>query len=209
MKKINLLALGFLVTFGFSACIKDGETFDPAAQYELEKPQIEAYAIANGLLQHHDIGGMRVYYELVTEGDPTSYQYKTTTNANGQLDIEAPDIQVIFSGRLLTGDDPVHKNQKDEGDETSLANRNIPPAWVYAFLPREIRLDKDGNPLNEPIKFGGVGGLTADGLKTGSKIRFVSPSLLLFGNTSTSQIPANSPMYYEIEVVNIEAPDSN
>ena len=43
MKKGKVLVLGALIALGLSSCIKEGETFDPMAQYEIEKPIIKEY----------------------------------------------------------------------------------------------------------------------------------------------------------------------
>lgn len=209
MKKLNTLVLGFAVAMGFSGCIDDGDSFDAAAQYELERPIVRQYAL-NYLTMPDSINilGAQLYYEVVNTGDPASYQYKTVPNPNNpsQDMVELPDLTLIFEGSLIQSNDVVHSNEDAEGDEVSLSRNNLPTAWQAALLPQEIRYDEDGEPLSEPIE---IGGITRDGLKAGGIIRIVSPSYLLYGNSSFGNIPANSPMYYEIEVVNIEEPSSN
>src|SRR5690606_378272 len=102
MKKVNVLVLGALIAMGLSSCIKDGETYDPNAQYEIEKPIIEAYAKAHMINpQFHEETG--IWFEEVITGDPESYQYKATVNPSNpsQSTIEAPDITVKYTGRLV------------------------------------------------------------------------------------------------------------
>lgn len=206
MKKLTLLVLGVIAAVSFSGCLRDGETFDPAAQYELERPIIAQYATDSGFTDYHDVQGVRMYYRILNAGNPESYRYKAIPNTQvpGGYQMEFPKLKLRYSGKLLSSNTVVHKNQKDEGDEISMLN--IPLAWAYALAPRQIRYDKDNNPIQQPIE---VGGITSEGLKAGARIRIVSPSYLLYGNNSLGQIPANSPMYYEIEVVDIDEPDSN
>ncbi|WP_090970274.1 FKBP-type peptidyl-prolyl cis-trans isomerase [Parapedobacter composti] len=207
MKKLNTLVLGFAVAMGLSSCIKDGDQFDPAAQFELERPIVRAYAEANlGNPRFHEETG--IWYEVVAPGDG-AYQYKLVSNPNNPSNrvIEAPDITVIYTGTLVETDVVVESNDDDGGDKKSLGN--VPAAWQFAFLPEEILYDEDGELLDEPIKFANSGGLTEEGLTAGSVIRIVSPSFYIYGNQSVGSVPANSPMYYEIEVVAIEAPDAD
>lgn len=68
--------------------------------------------------------------------------------------------------------------------------------WVYAFFPYSIRFNG-----NDEI----IGGLTKDGLKKGSIFRMVTPSYWAFDTrTNIKDIPADSPLIYEFEVLAIE-----
>lgn len=203
MKKGNVLVLGALVAIGMSSCIKDGETYDPNAQYEIEKPLIETYAKAHMINpQFHEETG--IWYEVITPGDPEPYQYKATVNPSNpsQSSIEAPDITVNYTGRLVQ--DNTVFDSDDEGFEVSLAG--VIAAWQFAFLPEEIIYDQDGELLEEPIKFSNVGGLTPQGLGVGAVIHIVTPSLLAYRNQGQGKVPANAPLYFEIEVLDLTPP---
>ncbi len=184
MKSVNVLLIGFIVTLGLSACLKEQEIFDPNAQYQIEKPQIEAYALANlsGAVFHENSG---IWYQITQSGEPGSYEYKIVNNQ-----IEAPNITVKYTGRLLDGI-KFDENLTEEGFTRSLGG--VITAWQIAFLPSEI----DGEE---------IGGITTAGLQTGTKIRIVTPSRWGYGNSPTGNIPANSPLDFEIEVLNIVPP---
>src|SRR5690606_29446487 len=120
MKKLNVLVLGFVVAIAASSCIK-GDDFDPAAQYELEKPLIEAYAMQHlDNPQFHEETG--IWYEVINPGDPTSYQYKTTSDPNypTQTSIEVPTVFANYMGRLVKSDTEFDSNDKEEGAEFAL-----------------------------------------------------------------------------------------
>lgn len=202
MKKANLLVLGLIMAMGLSSCIKEGDTFDLNAQYEIEKPVIEAYAKEHlDAPQYKDIQGKRVWFEVVVPGNPTSYQYKvseSSSNPGQQLLIPAEAI-VSYEGRLVNNN-TVFESKEDQKFIISL--NSIIPAWQLAFFPEEFRYDEDGELLDEPIEFGG---LTDEGLKVGSVIRIVTPSYWAYQNVSQgSSIPANSPLFFEITVSEIK-----
>jgi len=71
-------------------------------------------------------------------------------------------------------------------------------AWFYSFYPYSIELNAQERVL---------GGLTEEGLKVGSKFAVVVPSYLAYGSVSKTTdlgtIPANSPLVYEFEVLEI------
>lgn len=203
MKKTNLLVLGLVVTMGLSSCIKDGETFDPQAQYELEKPVIEAYAKANLVDPQFD-KETGIWYEITSMGDPESFEYKAILDqSRDRYYPEAPDIWVKYTGKLLDGT-PFDDKNKDTEVKMSFNDIAV-QAWVYVFFPEKILVDKDGDTLEKPLDFVGF---TASGLKKGAKVRFVSPSYMAYGNSAAGKIPANSPLDFEIELVNIASPSS-
>ncbi len=189
MKKLNVLVLGLMVTIGVSSCIKDGETFDPAAQYQLEKPIIEEYAKANlSAPSFNESWG--IWYEIIDPGEPGSYEYKVTSQGG----LEFPTVTVKYTGQLLDGT-VFDSRQEDEGVKLSLGG-NIITAWPVAFFPQKIE-DND------------VNGLTVSGLQKGAKIRFVTPSRWAYANQSSGKIPANSPLDFEIEVLDIVPPSGS
>ncbi len=194
--------LGLVVAMGLSSCIKEGDSFDAAAQYELEKPIVEAYAKEHlDVPQYKDIQGVRIWFEVVEPGDPASYQYKvgkSSSNPNQSVLIPAEAI-VSYEGRLVNTN-TVFESKEDQ--KFVIALNGIIPAWQLAFLPDEFLYDDEGELLDEPIEFGG---LTEEGLKAGSVIRIVTPSFFAYQNVGQgSSIPANSPLYFEITVSEIE-----
>lgn len=194
MKKINVLLLGCAIAVGMSSCIKDGETYDAAAQYEIEKPIVQAYAMEHlDNPNYKDIQGVRVWFEIVEPGDPASYQYKVSESSGQQLLVPA-QATVSYEGRLVNTN-AVFESKEDQKFVISL--NSIIPAWQLAFLPNKFRFDDEGELLEEPIEFGG---LTEDGLKVGSVIRIVTPSFWAYQNRAQGSIPANSPLYFEITV---------
>lgn len=134
-----------------------------------------------------------IWYEILAPGQSDSYTYKY--NAYGQ--IIAPTIEVKYKGQLLNG------TIFDQTDSTSTSSKTrtfnlggLIRAWHYAFLPKTI----DYNGQNYPAP-----GISTNGLKKGSKIRFVTPSPWGYDDDdrTAEKIPANSPLVFEIEVVNI------
>ncbi|MEC3880497.1 FKBP-type peptidyl-prolyl cis-trans isomerase [Parapedobacter sp. 10938] len=190
MKKIHVLMLGAFVALGLSSCIKEGEPYDREAQYALEKPVIEEYVLANmpGAMEHEETG---VWYEIVEPGEPGSFNYKTTY----------PNVYVNYVGELLDG---TEFDSDDSESGAKLPLGNMIGAWQLVFFPTEIRYDENGELLPETFKFGG---LLPDGLQKGAKIRFVTPSFFAYAQQGRGTIKPNSPLYFEIEVVDIEDPN--
>lgn len=204
MKKVNVLVLGALIAMGLSSCIKDGETYDWQGEYEIEKPIIAAYAEEHlDNPQYKDFNGMRIWYEIVQPGEADSYQYKVKENAGNPLLVAAEAI-VSYEGRLVK-EDTEFESKEDQKFIISL--NSIIPAWQIAFLPDELRYNDEGGLLDEPIEFGG---LTTEGLQSGSVIRIVTPSYWAYQNQSPSaSIPPNSPLYFEISVSEIKDYEAN
>lgn len=187
MKKLNLLVLGLIVVAGLSSCLKETETFDLELQYEIEKPIIAEYVrenVPNAVL-NEDWG---IWYEIIEPGTAGDYEYKMVNNQ-----IEAPVIQAKYRGILLNG---VQFDANDTTEGATFSLNQVILAWQIVFLPSVI----DGN---ETI------GLTATGLHPGAKIRFVTPSYLGYANSARNNIPANSPLDFTIEVLDVRSPSSN
>jgi len=205
MKKVNVRVLGALIALGLSSCIKDGETYDPNAQYEIEKPIIEAYAKEHlDNPNYKDFQGMRIWFEIEPPADPeTPYRYKVKENSGNPLFVPAEAI-VSYEGRLVKTD--TEFESKDD-QKFIISLNSIIPAWQIAFLPDELRYNEDGDLLDEPIEFGG---LTEEGLQPGSVIRIVTPSYWAYQNQGQGNaIPPNSPLYFEISVSEIKDYEAN
>jgi FKBP-type peptidyl-prolyl cis-trans isomerase FkpA len=172
-----------LVTL-MSSCIKKPEAYDAIAQYEIEKPIIEEYVKTNypTATFHLESG---IWYVLEEVGQDDSYTYKFI-NAAGA--IEAPIINVNYKGKLLNGT-VFDEHSSISGLEFRL-DRMI-EAWQRAFIPSVIADTK-------------TIGLTAKGLKKNSKMTIITPSIWGYRNIKVGEIPANSPLVFEIDVVNIK-----
>jgi len=176
---------------GLSSCLKDkGDVFDSYDQFQAEIPQIQAY-----VRQHIPTAKLdsvyHIWYRLEDAGQAGSYTYKTRdslVNGVNRTYIVAPEIRIKFTGRLLDGTIFQQIDDK-EGSTRSLADEIF--AWQYIFLPQQL----------EKVS---VKGLFPKGLQKGAKIRFVTPSLHAFGNQAYNGIPANSPLDFELEVLDIK-----
>ena len=203
MKKVHVLVLGLIMIMALSSCMR-GDSFDPAAQAELEKPLVEAYAkehLTNP--QFHELTG--IWYEVESPGDPSSYNYKIINVPNSNQSYpEAPNVWVNYTGKLVQTNVVFDSDDKDEGVKLSLAQ--VIAAWQAAFFPEEILYDEDDNLLDEPFEFGGI---TPNGIKKGGVIHIVTPSRWAYANSGQGSVPANAPLYFKIEVIDIESPGTN
>ena len=184
--------LTFLLLF-FISCAKD-EVFDPIAQFELEQAQIKTYVdkYYPDMIYSSDTTG--IWYELIESDTSTSYTYKIvdTINYYGQpvKGVRMPIISVKHTGKLIS-DNSTFASHIDKSDSlVSKLDKQI-AAWYYAFVPKGIEKYK-------------IGGLTTNGLQKGSKIRIITPSDFAYGNRPNGAIPANSPLFFEIEVLDIK-----
>lgn len=128
-----------------------------------------------------------IWYEVTEPGEGPLFQYIVSNNG-----INAPTVTVKYKGTLLDG--TVFDETKD-GKPAEFSLGGLIHAWQLAFLPEKIRYNGNDYPVN---------GLTKDGLRKGSKIRFVTPSPWAYDASTREKIPANSPLYFEIEVIDIE-----
>ncbi|MFC6103562.1 FKBP-type peptidyl-prolyl cis-trans isomerase [Olivibacter domesticus] len=209
MKHTNKL---FLLIFGviilFSACNKTD--FDELAREQERQDSIEEARIKNLIKEQAPLlkayvenpsngwtnpildTSRGIWYEILTRGQEDSYTYKRS----GSGQIVAPKIEVKYKGQLLNGTVFDQTDEQSTNKKTFIFNlaQDIIPAWTIAFLPQKI-------PYNGQDY--AVGGLTSTGLKKGSKIRFVAPSPWGYDTRERDKIPANSPLVFEIEVVDI------
>ncbi|WDF68255.1 FKBP-type peptidyl-prolyl cis-trans isomerase [Sphingobacterium oryzagri] len=127
-----------------------------------------------------------IWYQVVQAGDENSYTYEVTPGG-----ISAPTVEVKYKGTLLNG---TVFDETAVGKTAQLPLAQLVQAWRYAFWPKTLRFNGVTYQL---------GGLTPTGLKKGSIIKFVTPSPWAYDTRSSEKIPANSPLYFEIEVVNL------
>lgn len=192
MKKLHILTIGLIAVMGLSSCMKERDIFDSNAQFELEKPQIETYAKQHlNNPQHHEESG--IWYEIISPGTADSYEYRYY---NSQPELFS--IKVNYVGRLLNGTQ-FDANEKPEGLKMPI--QNWIRGWHVTFLPKTYTKGFEGADLANPVAFGGI---TEKGLQKGAKIRIVMPSYLGYGNNANGPIPANSPLDFEITVLDIE-----
>lgn len=200
------LVVVLTLVVGFSSCMKDDYDSwneEQAKQAELERKRIdstlnaqasllEEYAAANFENEPIQSDSTGIWYEILEVGDADSYTY---TNAY-------PTITVKYIGRTISSSEEGEIFEDKTTDEfpngVTFSSSNWPNlinSWFYAFFPETITID--GTTFK-------TGGLTTTGLKKGSKIRFVSPSPYCYDNKSSEKIPADSPLDFTIEVIDIK-----
>ncbi|MCC2599065.1 FKBP-type peptidyl-prolyl cis-trans isomerase [Sphingobacterium sp. FBM7-1] len=205
-----------VTAIAFTSCMKDDSADREAAQRQQEEAiaaslasdelKIEAYLAANPSegWQEDDTeypltligkspkrGFWFEVLETPTEEDDEAYTYEFSGQG-----YKAPKVKLTYTASLLNGTE-VQSEDAGDFDFATLANNTTiyNQVWFSSFFPKTIRSNGEDYP---------VGGLTAKGLKKGSKIRVVAPSIWAFGSNKVGDIPANSPLVYEFEVLEIE-----
>lgn len=214
-----LLVLAF-ATAAFSSCMKDTSAEDEAAQRELEAKihaQFEADAEEIKQFREENLseapGGWQeddtdfqfpalgktikrgFWFELINDPDldeDETYEYKLTQDLRN---IALPKIKVTYSVSLLDGEVVQSGENKEIDLATFTSNSDVfNSVWYFSFIPEIIEYNTDEIPAN---------GLTERGLQKGSHIRVLAPSYFAFGDKKNGDIPANSPLVYEFEVLDI------
>lgn len=206
-----------LATITFTSCMEDDDTDYEAEQLaaeryadsvlSAEKPKIEEYLALNpGGWQEDDqtltlsLMGKTIkrgfWFEILEEPtaeDDAAYEYELESTGSN-LQLVYPQATINYTATLLNG---TQVQQEYEANFSTLSSNTsvFNYAWYYSFFPKTIQYS--GVDYT-------VGGFTAKGLKKGSKIRVVSPSYFAFGESAVGSIPANSPLVYEFEVLDIE-----
>lgn len=173
---------------------------------DTEKTKIEAYVQANFTNPIQDTVTIKysfltkksakrgIWYEIISPPSDNSYEYKAISTTQ----LSSPTFKAKYTAKLLNGTTVQSDTQGSQysfsGTNTNLFNN----AWYFAFFPYAVKFN------NIDVKIQGLGGLTKDGLKKGSKIRLITPSLWAFGANKVGDIPANSPLVYEFEVLEIQ-----
>lgn len=212
----SALSVAALMAFTFTSC-NDSIDVDYEQQIleqekaidsllTLEKAKIEDYVDANFSNPVEDTVQIRytylnkgpvkrgIWYEILSAPTDNSYEYKAVNTQQ----LTAPTFKAKYTAKLLNGTVVQSDLEGSQYSFTSNSNNIFNNAWYFAFFPYAVKF----NGID--VKISGLGGLTKDGLKKGSKIRLVTPSLWGFGANKIGDIPANSPLVYEIEVLEIQ-----
>ncbi|NGF57691.1 FKBP-type peptidyl-prolyl cis-trans isomerase [Parapedobacter sp. SGR-10] len=133
-----------------------------------------------------------MWYKVITPPTDDSYEYKIS----GSGYLTYPKVKLNYTAKLLDGTlvESAEGENYDFGSQSAVINY----AWLYSFFPYSIRINSEDRVIS---------GLTEDGLKVGSKFVVVVPSYLAYGSVvktgGVEDIPANSPLVYEFEVLQI------
>jgi len=212
-----LAAVAFMATT-FTSCNKEDD-FDYQAYYlkqeqsldsllTAEKIKIEEYVQANfgenaiedttkHSFQYLDKSVKRgIWYEIISEPTDNTYEYKLNSAQNGVI---YPTWKLKYKVNLLTSETPVLSDIEGSNYNLTASNTNniFTEAWVISLFPAKYRVN--GSDIN-------YYGLTKDGQKKGSKIRVIVPSIYAYGSQglSAKNIPANAPLVYEFEILDIQ-----
>ncbi len=132
-----------------------------------------------------------IWYKVLSPPTDGSYEYKMNGNYP-----KAAKIKINYTAKLLDG--TVVESATEKNYDWGVQSTIMTAAWFYSFYPYSIELNAQERVL---------GGLTEEGLKVGSKFAVVVPSYLAYGSVSKTTdlgtIPANSPLVYEFEVLEI------
>lgn len=199
----------FTAALFFTSCNKNSFDYEAAQKEKAKQDSIERARI-DDLIQKQAssleifanekmpgatrIDSLGIWFIVDAAGQEDSYTYRPHPSGG----IVAPEVTVKYKGTTLDGS-IFDQTEIDKTAKFSIANTI--KAWQFAFLPKEITYNGNKYPLI---------GLTSTGLKKGSKIRFVASSPWGYDKQEVKDkegkvtIPANSPLYFEIEVVDIK-----
>ncbi len=203
MKKINFLFIALIIGLGFTSCMKDNdiEPYDPDKYFTLEAPILRNYVDTAEGLEGAILDETGIWYKIVEPGlvDPEDDDfYEYNFNSNNQL--ESPRITVNYEGRLVS-----NSLVFDDGEEATFSLGTLLGGWLVAFLPENMK-DRNGDIVldqnGDPAKYG----LTELGLQKGAIIRIVLPSPYGYQSQAQGDVPANSPLDFYIEVLEVQPP---
>jgi len=201
---LKIAVFSLLSIFVFASCNKESDIDYP--DYEellkkeqkrrdsiltVQKPILQAYALEN-LDQpiYDDTTG--IWFEILNPPTDTSFEY--VVNSNGTW--VTPTATVKYKGQLLNGtvfDEPSQPTVLSIVEATQF-QQGLITLWPIAFRPQKITFGAKEYHT----------GLITGGLKKGHKIRVISPSIYGYDNGKTDKIPANSPLDFTIEVLDIK-----
>jgi len=135
--------------------------------------------------------GYRVVSDAAADN---TYEY----SFNSSKFLVLPMVKLKYKASLLNGTEVQSDGKGSDYSFSVLMNgpSNVfNQAWYCSFFPYSIRF----NGEDELVR-----GLTKDGLRKGSELHVVVPSCWAFDQRPLDKIPANSPLVYEFEVVEIQ-----
>ncbi|MEN5193984.1 FKBP-type peptidyl-prolyl cis-trans isomerase [Sphingobacterium faecium] len=157
-----------------------------------QAPQLKSFAIKNFTNPKLDTA-TGIWYDLIAEGDDASYAYQISSGGY----LLYPTAVVNYKVNLLNGSDKgtlVDESKEGSPATFTINKERVILFWQFAFFPKKLSFQ--GKEVN-------IGGLTVKGLKKGSKIKAVAPSPFGYDQVVKDKVPANSPLYSEIEVISI------
>lgn len=137
-----------------------------------------------------------IWFKIHEPGEEESYIYRLVPSSTGGLALANPTVKVKYMGKLLNGDifdETIERDSEKETFSSSIGSLIL--AWNYAFYPKTI---------NYNVQDYKIGGITEKGLQKGAIIEFVAPSPYCYDNAVSENIPADSPLHFYIEVVDIK-----
>ncbi len=199
MKNLKFIFLTLLSVATLSSCLKNDiqDDYDYEAEakridsvYKAQKPILAAYAAEKLGPEAIYNDSTQMWYKILAPATDNSYEY---TINNGYF--VTPRATVKYKGEFLDGtvfDEPSLQQI------FTLNSNSIISAWLYAFYPKTVVYN--GQTYHT--------GLVPNGLKKGHKIIFVAPSPICYDKAGkkggTKDIPANTPLVFTVEVINIE-----
>ncbi|TYP98453.1 hypothetical protein BC792_101107 [Sphingobacterium allocomposti] len=138
-----------------------------------------------------------------TEEDDKAYEYKVQNVGYNQHQIVPPTtVKLKYAVYSLTSQTPLKQDATGSDYNFSNTNTHLTVAWFIGFSPYTVK--HNGENANLLL----LAGLTEKGLKKGSKIRIIAPSYWSVnpytGQKNADYLPANAPVIYEFEVMNIQ-----
>ena len=139
-----------------------------------------------------------LWYQVLETPTDNAYEYK------GQLVNSyygyyfapiLPKVKLKYTAKLLDGTIVQKDLEGSTYDLATTSNTIFNSAWQISFVPYIIKHNGENKVVN---------GLTTQGLKKGSKIKVITPSYWAFEKKKVGEIPANSPLVYEFEVLEIQ-----
>lgn len=134
-----------------------------------------------------------IQYAIINEATDETYEYQYNPSSYG-AGVVLPKVKLKYTASLLNGtvvESELTGSDFDFNQSSNVINR----AWLISFVPYSVKFNGD-------VKL--IGGLTEKGLKKGNKIKVIVPSIWAYASKSTDKIPANSPLVYEFEVLDIK-----
>ena len=191
MKNLKLFVIALLAVVSVSSCMKTDEYDGPTQEEEnaridstLKKqaPILEEYATLKFGANAKKDSATGIWYEVLPSTVDSTYEYVAT--ANSWVPVIA---NIKYKGELMDG-----KVFDEKTTPTQMAINNVIPAWLYIFYPQ----NKSKNSFS---------GILPHGLLKGNKIRFIAPSPYCYDNKTKGEIPADSPLVFNIEVTELKS----